>query len=160
MTSAKPKPKRKVGRPTVFRPDFVERARILADQGLTDLEIADNIGVSLVTLKTWKGKHPEFLSALKVGKGIADDRVERSLHERAIGYSYPSVKIHVLRDGSVVKVPFTEHVPPDSAAANFWLKNRRPDAWRDKHEVEITGDIGARLDRAKQRDPGDTGSTD
>jgi hypothetical protein len=61
----------------------------------------------------------------------ADDRVERSLYNRAIGYSYDAVKIFCSRDGEIIEAPYVEHVPPDVTACIFWLKNRRPQDWRD-----------------------------
>ena len=66
----------------------------------------------------------------------ADDRVERSLYARATGYSYDAVKIFHTKDGKIIKVPYTEHVPPDVGAICFWLKNRRPDRWRDVQNIE------------------------
>jgi hypothetical protein len=59
-----------------------------------------------------------------------------SLYHRAIGYSYDAVKIF-MHDGKPVEVPYREHVPPDVAACIFWLKNRRPHLWRDKHDMTV-----------------------
>ena len=70
---------------------------------------------------------------------IADEIVERSLYERATGYSHESVKIFCNKDGDVVQVPFIEHVAPDPTSMIFWLKNRKPADWREKSEVEIPG---------------------
>ena len=69
-------------------------------------------------------------------KDEADNRVERSLYARATGYSYDAVKIFHTKDGKVIKVPYTEHVPPDVTAQIYWLKNRRPDHWRDVQNIE------------------------
>jgi hypothetical protein len=66
----------------------------------------------------------------------ADDRVERSLYNRAIGYSYDAVKIFCDKNGKVTRVPCREHVPPDVTACIFWLKNRNPAKWRDVQNVE------------------------
>ena len=62
--------------------------------------------------------------------------IERSLYARATGYSYDAVKIFHTKDSKVIKVPYTEHVPPDVTAQIFWLKNRRPDRWRDVQNIE------------------------
>ena len=40
-----------------------------------------------------------------------------------------------------VIVPYREHVPPDTVACIFWLKNRRREEWRDKHEVDHSGSL-------------------
>ena len=69
----------------------------------------------------------------------ADTRVEQSLYQRAVGYSFKSEKIFY-KDGEVTRVPIVEHVPPDVTAQIFWLKNRDPARWRDAWQVEhVTG---------------------
>ena len=95
------------------------------------------LGVTERTLLNWKKDHPEFLEALKLGKENADDRVERSLYNRAVGYSFESVKVFQFQ-GAIIEAPITEHVPPDTTAGIFWLKNRRPDLWRDVKAIEGT----------------------
>ena len=77
---------------------------------------------------------------LCIGKAEADDRVERSLYSRAVGYSFNSEKIFCNKDGEVTRVPIVEHVPPDVTAQIFWLKNRDPARWRDAWQLEhVTG---------------------
>ena len=100
--------------------------------GATDAELAHEFDVSVQTLYNWRAKYPQFLEALKIPKAIADERVERSLFERATGYTRESVKIFCGKDGQVTEAPFLEHVPPDPTAMIFWLKNRKPAEWRDK----------------------------
>jgi hypothetical protein len=84
-----------------------------------------------------RAKHVNFCRALKVGKEQADDRVEGSLYQRAVGYTYESCKI-IMPAGAPkpVIVPYLEHVPPDVTAGIFWSKNRRPDRWRDTWHLE------------------------
>jgi hypothetical protein len=130
------------GRPSKFRPEYVDRAKSLCEQGATDADLAAAFGVGTTTIKRWQSEHPEFRSATKTGKEPADERVQRSLFHRAVGYTFNSEEIRVLRDGTVVRVPTVEHVPPDVTAAIFWLKNRRPDEWRDIKAVELTGKDG------------------
>lgn len=120
----------KVGRPSLYQPSFVIQATKLAELGATDLEAADFFGITRDTFYKWKHAHPEFADALKIGKQAADDRVERSLYHKAIGYSFDAVKIVVVGK-EVRKVPYREHVPPDTTAGIFWLKNRKPEQWRD-----------------------------
>lgn len=132
------------GRPTDYRPEFVARCAELCAQGATDAELADEFEVSVRTLYSWRNRYPEFLQALKTNKELADERVERSLYERATGYERDSVKIFLAKDGSVVEAPFREHVPPDSTAMIFWLKNRKPVQWRDKVDLEHSGEIAVK----------------
>jgi hypothetical protein len=93
-------------------------------------------GVGEATIDNWKAQHPEFLGSLKHGKEAADARVERSLYQRATGYSFNSEKIFCNKEGEVTRVPIVEHVPPDVTAQIFWLKNRKPSEWRDVQKVE------------------------
>ena len=80
-----------------------------ARDGLTDDQIAHNLGVSRSTLAEWKKRFPDLSDALKKGKDVVDYEVENALLERAKG--------------------------GDTTAQIFWLKNRRPGKWRDKPEV-------------------------
>lgn len=124
-----------MGRPTDFRPEYVEEARKQCEEGATDVELADYFNVSVRTLYRWKNNFPEFCQALKSGKAPTDERVERSLFERAVGYERDEVDIRVV-NGEIVQTPIRKFYPPDTTAAIFWLKNRRPDLWRDKTEVD------------------------
>jgi hypothetical protein len=131
-----------MGRPSKFKPEFVEQARKLAQLGATDREIAEFFEVAESTLNLWKGEHPEFSESLKVGKDVADDRVEQALYRRALGYTHDAVKIAVNASGEVTQVPHVEHYAPDTTAAIFWLKNRRKDQWRDIKAQELSGPDG------------------
>jgi hypothetical protein len=79
-----------------------------------------------------------WASSLKAGKEEADSRVEQSLCQRAVGYSFESEKVFCNKDGEVTRVPIVEHVPPDVTACIFWLKNRDPAHWRDAWQVDHT----------------------
>jgi hypothetical protein len=133
------------GRPTkydeVLHPILAES---LARNGYTDKQIAGKIGVSEVTLNAWKKEHPEFLKSLKKGKEEPDSLVENSLYRRATGFdNTKAVKIFMPANAKEpVYAPYTEQVHPDVTACIFWLKNRRPDRWREKSEIQHSGDIG------------------
>ena len=122
-----------MGRPSKYRPEFVEQAKKLCRLGATDLEIADFFGITVRTLFNWKNEHDDFFHALNESKTIPDERVERSLFHRAIGYEHDEVDIRVI-DHQIVKTQIRKYYPPDTTACIFWLKNRRPDLWRDKRE--------------------------
>lgn len=130
------------GRPSSYRPEFVEQTRKLCELGATDPQLAEFFDVAISTISKWKTEYPEFSEAIKTGKGPADDRVERSLYQRAMGYSHDSVKIFMPAGAQEpVYAPFVEHIPPDTTACIFWLKNRRRLEWRDKQEHELSGEI-------------------
>jgi hypothetical protein len=93
--------------------------------------------VHLQTINNWKRKYPEFLYATGTGKEVADKRVERSLYQRAVGYSYEAVKIFMPAGrAKPVYAKYIEHVPPDVTAGIFWMKNRDPQHWRDSQKME------------------------
>lgn len=122
------------GRPSKFKEEFVAQAQKLCLLGATDEDLADFFSVGIRTIANWKSEHPEFLQALKNGKETADDRVERSLYARAVGYSHDAIHFASYQ-GEVTQTPYRAHVPPDVTAQIFWLKNRRGETWRDKSEI-------------------------
>lgn len=130
------------GRPSVYQDAYAKQATKLAELGATDQELADFFEINVATVYRWKHDYPEFCEALKVGKEVADNRVERSLYQKAIGYEQDEVKIFMPGGASEpVYAPFRAKIAPDTTAAIFWLKNRRSKEWRDKQEVEHSGGL-------------------
>jgi len=135
----------KGGRPTDYDPSYVLQAEKLCNLGATDMELADFFGVHVATIYRWKNTHEEFCDAIKAGKEKADARVERSLYHKAIGYDYTeeeAIKIKVEQHKEEIEVvEVQKHQPSDTTAAIFWLKNRKPEDWRDKQEVALKGTV-------------------
>ena len=125
----------------MYRPEFADRAALCCQVGLTDYEIATVFGVGTSTITLWRHQHREFAEALRTGKVIADERVERALYHKALGYTFDEEEIHIIK-GKVVRVQVTKHMPPSDSAMIFWLKNRRKNDWRDVHKLEH-GAVGA-----------------
>lgn len=109
-----------------------------ARDGLTDEQIAKNIGIATSTFYEWKKKELEFSEALKKGKEVIDFEVENALLKKALGYTITLNKQKVTKDGDVVDITEEVHVPPDTTAQIFWLKNRKKEQWREKVEVVKT----------------------
>lgn len=113
-----------------------------ARDGLTDEQIAHNIGIAERTFTDWKDRFPAIPAALKKGKAPVDIQVENALLKRALGYDWEETTTEIIEnpDGSKRKhvKKTTRHVMADTLAQIFWLKNRRPDKWRDKPAVEDT----------------------
>lgn len=125
------KEKKPVGNPTKFNPQIAEVANRLASKGYDDIQISEIIGICPRTLYYWKGRYAEFLQSLKESKENADDMVEASLFRRATGYYHEEEKLfYDAKLGYVHRETTVKHYPPDTAAAIFWLKNRRRDKWR------------------------------
>jgi hypothetical protein len=128
------------GRPTSYKPEYAEQAQKLAVLGATDQEMADFFKVEVRTIYRWKHDHDAFCQALKTGKDVADERVERSLYQRAVGYEQDEVKIFMPANAAApVYAEFRAKISPDTTAAIFWLKNRRSQEWRDVSRHEQTG---------------------
>ena len=107
-----------------------------ARDGLTDQQIAEKMGIGVRTLYEWKKKHPQFSQALKSGKEVVDYAVENALLKKALA--------------------------GDVGACCFWLKNRRPDKWKDRIDAAVTmedqktdmlSDIRAEMSRLKAAGP-------
>lgn len=127
------------GRPTDYKEEYNEQAYRLCLLGHTDEELGVFFEVTEQTINNWKIQHPEFFESIKRGKQVADTKVAESLYKRALGYEHPDVDIKMY-EGSIIETPLVKHYPPDTTAAIFWLKNRKPDKWRDKqdHDVKVT----------------------
>lgn len=124
-----------MGRPSSFKPEYLEQGYQLALLGLTDAEIGRVWGVSETTINNWKIDHFGFLESLQRGKDAADASVASRLYQKAMGYKHPAVKIFN-EDGTPLIVDYIEHYPPDTAACIFWLKNRQRAKWRDRQDLE------------------------
>ena len=129
-------PKRGRGRPSGYRPEFAEQARKLCELGATDFEVAKFLNIDSATFYRWRHSFPEFCESLKAGKDVLDERVVRSLAHKALGYTFESEKIFA-NQGKILRAKTIEHVPPDTTAMIFWLKNRRPAEFRDRQEMKV-----------------------
>lgn len=112
-----------------------------ARDGLTDEQIAKNIGISRSTLNVWKDRYSDISDALKKGKDVIDRQVENALLKRALGYEYEEVKEKFEDDVITERTVTKKEVVPDTTAQIFWLKNRKPDKWRDKPGYEDTSEL-------------------
>jgi hypothetical protein len=128
-----------------FRPEFIDQARVLCQDGMTDAELGRFFGVSRSTIDEWRFIYPEFGAAMKMGKEEANDRLERRSYEVAMGFTSTVTETVKLKnaDGSEHIVTATREVtiPPNPDMLRWMLKNRRPDVWRDKTEVEAKSTV-------------------
>ena len=117
--------------------DWLENDKLIllegwARDGLTDEQIAKNIGIATSTFYEWKKKSKEFSESLKKGKEVIDFEVENALLKRALGYEYEE---ETYENGILTK-KVKKQVPPDTTAQIFWLKNRKPNNWKDRVETD------------------------
>lgn len=131
----------------------------MCHNGLTDEDIAKNIGISRKTLYNWRQKYSEIEEAMKHGKDIADIIVENALYRRATGHSLKTVTVDEVLDedgkptGNKQRRTVIKEISPDTSAIIWWLKNRKGEQWRDKpteivEEYEDDGLIAALKDCA------------
>jgi hypothetical protein len=113
-------------------PDGLTLLEAWARDGLTDKQIAHNMSVNVATLYRYKQDHCDICNALKKGKEIVDIEVENALLKRAKGYKFTEKKVETNEQGEQKITETIKEVVPDTTAQIFWLKNRKPEQWRDK----------------------------
>jgi hypothetical protein len=133
------------GRPTDYTPAMDNVVRRAADEdklGAATIKIiAKYLAVAPSSVYLWMAKHPSFSEAIAYARGLADQDVVVALHERSKGYTKKLTEQKVDKDGGVHDLTKEIHIPADTPAAIFWLKNRNPEEWADKTKVELTGDF-------------------
>lgn len=131
-----PTKKRKAGQPakiTAFEKQLILK---MATFGLTDEQLAEALGITQQTINNTKRRDPKFFESLKESKSLSDKLVQKSLYRRALGYEYEEEV--ATKEGPVL---CKKVMHPDVTACIFWLKNRQPEAWRDKHDVDFGKDV-------------------
>lgn len=148
---AQSKKKSNAGRKGLYKewlePDSLIKLEGWARNGLTDEQIAHNIGITTTTLYDWKKKYPQFTNAIKRGKEVIDIMVENALLKSAMGYNFDEVvkeRIYNPETGEseIVEVKrTTKDVAPNSTSLIFWLKNRQPAKWRDTKNIDAAVEV-------------------
>ncbi|NTW34547.1 MAG: transposase [Syntrophobacteraceae bacterium] len=138
-----------------YTEDFPQLVEMYLRQGMTEAQAAQRLGVSKSTFEQYKVQYSDFLDAIKKGKAPVDYEVENALLKRALGYTFTETKeVKERHDGGleVVKerTETTKEVAPDVTAQIFWLKNRRPDRWRDSKAMEVTGKDGGPIEQQQK----------
>lgn len=142
--ATKPPVKKKNGRPAKYdkwlTPAGLKQITAWAREGLYDRQVAEKIGVHRATFIEWQNKFPDIGDALEEGRDYADRMIENAIYRAAMGYEY--VEETEVNDGGrdggkmVLDKRVIKKQPPNVTAAIFWMKNRQPTKWRDKHEID------------------------
>ena len=123
------------GRKSNYRAEYAEQAKKLCQMGFTDQMLGAFFGVNESTINRWKLEHEEFLQALRVGKAVADDAVERAVFQAIVGHTRTEQKL--IGSGEEARIIEVEkYYPPQAGAGLKWLAARRPEQYRDKREPE------------------------
>jgi hypothetical protein len=155
------------GRPSKYRPEFAQQAKKLCmlNIGATDKHLAEFFGVSESTINLWKKQQPEFSESVKGGKMVADAEIAATLYQRAAGFYYNEVTFEKIDSKTVLentdentlatdpykKKIVTKYVVPDTGAIMSWLKNRQPELWRDKTEIDFNKLSDEQIDMMVER---------
>lgn len=138
--------KNKEGRPTLFQEEYCEQVEKLCKLGATDAEIAEFFGVCEATVNNWKSNYPKFLESIRLGKKVADMKVANALFDGALDrvvIEKQAIKVKTGQYKEKVEIIEVEKIiPGDFRNQQFWLKNRKSDVWRDKQEMDHSGNIG------------------
>lgn len=127
-----------IGRPSKYKPEFVDQCYKLCLLGHTDRELGDFFGVADSQICRWADKYPEFGDARAEGKSVADSKVAQALYKRALG-GQTVVKQKLDKFGDIHDL--TEELPVDVRACETWLSSRRGDKWNPKQQVEHSGQV-------------------
>lgn len=136
-----------MGRPTKFPRIKHSQLKELILAGFTDVKLCDFFGITEATLSNYKKKYPNFFASIQDWKAEADEKVEKSLLKRALGYEYQEVTTeNMILDGKPLKgaekkKTTIKEVVPDVNAQKFWLTNRQPKTWKEKVDVEHSGNL-------------------
>lgn len=169
------------GRPTDYKEEYNEQAYKLCLLGATDANLADFFNVCEATINNWKNNHPSFLESIRAGKRIADSAVAESLFNGARDRLVPKQQAFKVKEvlyndkgqrierEKIEVVTLEEFVPGDFRNQQFWVKNRNPENWKDKQEIDHMSSDGSMAPKptkivftkgSKEDGSGGTGSTD
>ena len=142
------------GRPTTYRPENAEIAHQACMLGATNDTLAERFEVCPRTIDNWIATIPEFSDAVRQGREVADEAVVSALFARATGMEQKMTKVFCHR-GQPVTATYTAQLPPDVRACIFWLRNRRPEQWRENRplveEVEDDDALVRALDAGSEQ---------
>lgn len=129
------------GRPSKYQKSMCVVAKAMAKLGAIEIEIAEEIGIGLTTLRSYARKHKEFSESLKIPAAVANARVKGSLFAKATGYSYEEERIVVVK-GVVKRIKVMVHVPPSDRAIDLWARSKMRSEFGAVQQVELTGKDG------------------
>lgn len=145
-----------MARPSKYKEEYAEQAYKLCLLGATDKDMADFFDVDEATINRWKESQQAFCESIKRGKTLADATVAQKLYHRAIGYEHKELITASFQGQITDTMEVTKHYAPDPTAAIFWLKNRKPREWRDKQDIEHSGELNFVINRKRVSANGDS----
>ena len=141
-----------MGRPTKYDPTHNIFVTKLCRLGATNEDLAVALEVDRSQVVRWSARNKDFRTAVKLGREESDAEVGERLFQRACGYEHDETRVYTDKQGVPHEVTTTKIYPPSEVACIFWLKNRRPDLWRDVNRQEHTGKDGGAIPFALVRE--------
>jgi hypothetical protein len=126
--------------------DNKRQLKLLLQAGWTDKEVGEFFGIARETLVTWRREDPEIKKMMDEWRVPSNEKIERTMYEKANGYTVREVQQRTDSKGNVSTVETIKELPPDTTAMIFWLKNRSASKWREKIELG-GGDINVTVTR-------------
>ncbi|MBU0997913.1 MAG: helix-turn-helix domain-containing protein [Firmicutes bacterium] len=140
---ARPKKKNPIGRPTKYRKEYAQMAKVvIEDSGLSIVKLAKLFNVDRNTIYKWFQDVPEFLSTVETARDFYDGiKIHKSLVKRAVGFAYNETTREAGEDGELRTMKkVRKYFPPDVSAIKHWQVNRHPEKWRDRQETAVLFD--------------------
>lgn len=135
-----------MARRTKYDPDtFPMKAKNWAEKGLTEAQIAHNLGVSVATFESYKKRYPQFLKSLKEGKKPLIIEIENALYKRAKGLKVTETTTTTMPDGSTKVEVREKEIPPDSTSCIYALNNIA-EGWSNQQKIEHSGGVDVKLE--------------
>lgn len=132
----------KKGVDTKYKEEFVEMAYEFLQEGKTMKQLAQFLGISKSTLYQWKDKYDKLSDAISRGRAKADDLIEESCYEAARGMWIEEEQAFQNKTtGEITIITVRKQLPPNPILTKYWLNNRKPQEWREKKDVEMSGEI-------------------
>ena len=140
------------GRPTRYRPEYANQARQAYQLGACDEDIARFFEIDISTFYRWRVRHADFAAACVIGREFADNRVEMSMYQRAIGFEYEVERVFMFASWTDPLIArSTRRVLGDPRIAMQWLRLRRPKEWREDKVRDEDGDLAERIAAGRRR---------
>lgn len=125
---------------THIKPHF-EKIDKMLNEGASEKQVAENLGVSYPAWNNYKTQHPEFKELCSKPRQPLIEDLRSALVKKALGFEYEEMKVYTVEDEDGNKKKHIEKVkkycPPDTTAIFGALNIYDPDYVKDKKQYEL-----------------------
>lgn len=115
----------------------IDRAKVAAMTCKSSKDFCEFLELDPLRFNIWCKNYPSYRKAVWAWRDVATNEIEVAMAKRAIGFKKTTRRDVVTKTGQVETLINETYYPPDTAAAQFWLKNRAPNDWQDKKEIDV-----------------------